>query len=295
MIIRIGMAQIDPALGLPEKNLEIHLRSIEAAEEQGVDLLLFPELSLTGYLLKDMVPDIARPESDPFFKPLFDASRRLDLAFGFVERGEDYRCFNSQLYLSGGERMHLHRKAYLPTYGMFDERRYFAPGELLRSFSTRFGRLAMLICEDLWHPSMPYLAFLDGALGLLVASASPIQGLERAGDTGLPANAAFWDLLLRQHARQYAGFVAFCNRAGVEDGSSFWGGSCLIDAAGERVAEAPLHEPSLLVAEIDLDALGRRRQGFSLLRDERPELAFRSLERILRSRAGLEDDSELRS
>ncbi len=295
MIIRIGMAQIDPALGLPEKNLEIHLRSIEAAEEQDVDLLLFPELSLTGYLLKDMVPDIARPESDPFFKPLLDASARLDLSFGFVERGEDYRCFNSQLYLSGGKRVHLHRKAYLPTYGMFDERRYFAPGELLRSFPTRFGRLAMLICEDLWHPSMPYLAFLDGALGLLVASASPIQGLESTGDTGLPTNAASWDLLLRQHARQYAGFVAFCNRAGVEDGSSFWGGSRLIDAAGERVAEAPLHEPSLLVAEIDLDALGRRRQGFSLLRDERPELAFRSLERILRSRAGLEDDSELRS
>ncbi len=295
MIIRIGMAQIDPALGLPEKNLELHLGSIAEARAQEVDLLVFPELSLTGYLLKDMVPDIARPASDPFFAPLLDASRHLDLAFGFVERGEDYHCYNSMLYLSGGERRHLHRKAYLPTYGMFDERRYFAPGELLRSFPTRFGRLAMLICEDLWHPSMPYLAFLDGALGLLVASASPVQGLESSGEAGLPANAAFWNMLLRQHARQYAGFVAFCNRTGVEDGSSFWGGSRLVDAAGESVAAAPLHESALLVAEIDLKALGRRRQGFSLLRDERPELAFRSLERILRRRAGLDEDLEPRS
>lgn len=290
MKIRIGLAQIDPALGLVERNLQLHLDAVARAEAQGVDLLLFPELSLTGYLLKDMVPEIARPWPDAAFAPLLQATTRsMDIALGFVERADDLRCFNSQAYLSGGELMHLHRKAYLPTYGMFDERRYFASGDALRAFDTRFGRLAMLICEDLWHPSLPYLAFMDGALGLLVPSASPLRGMEGTGEGELPSNAAFWAELLRQHARQYAGFVAFSNRCGVEDGSSYWGGSRLLGPDGAALAEGAQHEPELVVGEVDLEAIARERRGFSLLRDERLEFTFRNLERILRRRAGLDD------
>jgi len=287
--IRLGLAQIEPALGLPDRNLDLHLAAIEAARAQRLDLLLFPELSLTGYLLKDLVPEIARPWPDPFFAPLVEASRTLDLAFGFVERGEGLLSHNSLAYLSGGRLLHLHRKAYLPTYGMFDEQRFFAAGDGLQAFPTRFGRLALLICEDLWHPSMPYLAFLDGALGLLVASASPLRGLEGSAAGGLPANAEFWDDLLRHHARQYAGFIAFCNRCGVEDGSSYWGGSRLVGPEGTLVAAGPLHAPALVSAELDLAAVARRRRDFALLRDERPELVFRALERILRRRAGNPD------
>jgi NAD+ synthase (glutamine-hydrolysing) len=292
VIIRLGLAQIDPALGLPARNLELHLETIEAARARGLDLLLFPELSLTGYLLKDLVPEIARPWPDPFFAPLLEASRHLDLAFGFVERGEDLLNYNTLAYLADGRLVHKHRKAYLPTYGMFDERRFFAAGEAMQAFPTRFGRLALLICEDLWHPSLPYLAFLDGALGLLVASASPTRGLEGSAGGGLPANAAFWDGLLSHHARQYAGFVAFCNRCGVEDGSSYWGGSRLLGPDGQALAAGPLHEPALVTGEADLDELARRRRGFSLLRDERPELVYRALERILRRRARGGGDEE---
>lgn len=289
MTIRLGLAQIEPALGLPARNLELHLAAIEAARAEGVDLLLFPELSLTGYLLKDLVPELARPWPDPFFAPLLEASRGLDLAFGFVERGEDMLSYNSVAYLSAGRLLHRHRKAYLPTYGMFDEQRFFAAGDSLQAFPTRFGRLALLICEDLWHPSMPYLAFLDGALGLLVASASPLRGLEGSAQGGLPANAEFWDGLLKHHARQYAGFVAFCNRCGVEDGSSYWGGSRVFGPDGTQLATGPLHAPALITAEIDPAAVARRRRDFALLRDERPELVFRALERILRRRAGNPD------
>ena len=106
MTIRLGLAQIDPALGLPARNLELHLAAIAAARAERVDLLLFPELSLTGYLLKDLVPEIARPWPDPFFAPLLEASRDIDLAVGFVERGEDLLNYNSLAYLSGG-RLHI--------------------------------------------------------------------------------------------------------------------------------------------------------------------------------------------
>jgi predicted amidohydrolase len=287
--IRIGLAQMDPALGLLARNLEAHLDWVERARREKVELLVFPELSLTGYQLKDMVPDMSREADHPDFAPLLEASRDMDICFGFVERSRDLRHFNSLAYAAGGELLHVHRKVYLPTYGMFDEQRYFAPGDTIRAFETRFGPLAMVICEDLWHPSLLYLAFLDGALGVLGASASPVFGMEHVEPEGLPENTAWWDRLLRQHAGLYGGFLAYCNRCGGEDGTLFWGGSRLIGPAGELVVGAELHEPSLSVGEIDLKAVGRRRQRFSMLRDERPEVTFRTLERIMRSRVGLEE------
>ena len=295
MKIRIGLAQIDPALGLFARNLETHLKWVERASAEKVDLLVFPELSLTGYQLKDMVPGISRPADSPDFAPLLEASRRMDLCFGFVERSRDLRHFNSLAYCSGGEILHVHRKVYLPTYGMFDELRYFAPGDTVHAFDTRFGPLAMVICEDLWHPSLLYLAFLDGALGVLGASASPVFGMRQVEPEGLPENAAWWDRLLRHHAGLYGGFIAYCNRCGGEDGTLFWGGSRLIGPTSEIAAQAALHEEALCVGEIDLKALDRRRQRFSMLRDERPEVTFRTLERILRSRAGLHDGMEEQS
>ncbi len=290
MKIRIGLAQMDPALGLFARNLETHLEWIERAKREKVDLLLFPELSLTGYQLKDMVPDISRPADHPDFAPLLAASEGIDISFGFVERSRDMRHFNSLAYASNGEILHVHRKVYLPTYGMFDEQRYFAPGETVRAFDTRFGPLAMVICEDLWHPSILYLAFLDGALGVLGASASPVFGMQSVEPEGLPENTAWWDRLLRHHAGLYGGFIAYCNRCGGEDGTLFWGGSRLIGPASDLIAGAELHEPELCVGEIDLKAVGRRRQRFSMLRDERPEVTFRTLERILRTRSGQEDE-----
>jgi len=284
--IPVALAQIDPALGLREKNLRTHLDWVDRACAEGAELLVFPELSLTGYLVKDMVQDLALRAEDPFLAPLLEASRRLDLVFGFVEEMPDRGQCNSMAWLSRGELLHVHRKLYLPTYGMFEEGRYFARGQSVQAFETRFGRMAMAICEDLWHPSVPYLAFLDGALGLVVGSASPVRGVERGE---LPPNADFWRRLLEHDASIYGGFVLFANRVGVEDGISYWGGSRVLDPAGATLAEGPLHEEALLKAEMDLGVLRRRRAEFSLLRDESPEITYRNLERILRRRAGLEE------
>jgi len=138
-------------------NLDQHLAYIEQAAQQGVQLLVFPELSLSGYALLDLAPTVARKPvaSDPTFGPLLEASRRMDLVVGFVDEDVRHRFYISAAYLSQGETVHVHHKVYLPTYGLFDEGRFFAWGDSIRAFDTRWGRVGLLICEDFWHASPP--------------------------------------------------------------------------------------------------------------------------------------------
>ncbi|MDH5507744.1 MAG: carbon-nitrogen hydrolase, partial [Anaerolineae bacterium] len=180
MKITLALAQTDTRLGVIPANRDKHIEYAQQAHRQGADLLVFPELSLTGYMLQDLVPSVAsRPApDDPTFGPLLKASQDLDIMIGFVEEDPRHRFYISAAYLSGGEVLHVHRKVYLPTYGMFDEGRFFAAGEQVRAFDTRFGRIGMLICEDFWHASPPYLLWLDGADLLLLQSASPGRGLK---------------------------------------------------------------------------------------------------------------------
>src|SRR3990170_2194107 len=179
MKMKLALAQINTHLGDVEANLEEHLRLVEAAREQQVDLLLFPELSLTGYVLQDLATTVALQPNldDPHFRRLLQASQDLDLVVGFVEEDRRHRFFIAAAYLSQGEALHVHHKVYLPTYGLFDEGRFFAWGDSIRAFDTRFGRVGMLICEDFWHASPPYLLWLDGADLMLFSSASPGRGL----------------------------------------------------------------------------------------------------------------------
>ncbi len=179
MKLNLALAQICTKLGRVEDNLEKHLATIKEAKANGADLLVFPELSLTGYVLQDLVPVVAhRPTADdPVFRPLLEASQTIDLVVGFVEEDQRNRFFIASAYLSRGEVVHVHHKVYLPTYGLFDEGRFFAWGDSVRAFDTRFGRVGMLICEDFWHASPPYLLWLDGADLFLFISASPGRGL----------------------------------------------------------------------------------------------------------------------
>ena len=151
---------------------------------------------------------------------------------------EDHRFFNAAVYLEDGEVRHIHRKVYLPTYGMFDEQRYFARGGRLRAFDTRHGRLALLICEDLWHPSTVHLAALDGALTILCPSSSPLRGVTDGADQD--DNARYWELITRSYAETYGVFVVHANRVGFEDGVGFWGGSGILDPFGRTVCKADL-------------------------------------------------------
>jgi len=280
MKLKIALAQINTRLGDIQANLEKHLALIEQVRQAGMDLLVFPELSLTGYVLQDLAPSVScRPDSnDPVFCQLLEASRDIDLMIGFVDEDSRHRFYIASAYLSQGAVVHVHHKVYLPTYGLFDEGRFFAPGNRVRAFDTRFGRFGMLICEDFWHASPPYLLWLDGADVLLFASASPGRGLN--GEPKLESS-AWVEHTNRAYAGLFTTFVVHSNRTGFEDGLNFWGGSTIFDPNGKLVVQAPYFEESLTTAVIDLNQLHRTRARLPLLRDERPELVQRELERIL--------------
>ncbi len=278
---RVGLAQIAPRLGDTHANLDKHLEMIERARAEHVDLLIFPELALTGYYVRDMVPTLAaQPNAgDPLFGPLLHASRDLDLIIGFIEQDSRYRYYIAAAYLSGERVVHIHHKVYLPTYRLFDDARFFAPGDSFRAFDTRFGRMGLAICEDAWHLSTAYVLWQDGADFIVDIAASPGYGVA-SDQPGELTSAATANAFLRTYAELLTDFVFFVNRTGIEDGISFWGGSLALGPDGLILASAPLLEPALTVTDIEVDALRRARLRLPTLRDERPDLALSEMERI---------------
>lgn len=287
--VRVALAQIAPKLGDIESNLEIHRDAVRLAQREKASVVVFPELSLTGYLLADQVPEVAlTPQSSPF-KKLLRLSASLDLVVGFVEEAPGHRFHNATAYLSRGRVVHVHRKVYLPTYGMFEEGRDFAPGDLVRAFDTRHGRAGMLICEDAWHPTCAWLLVQDGAELLFTLSSGPTRGAKPGrGITSLPV----WHELLRTTAQFQTSFVVYVNRVGYEDGLNFGGGSIAFDPFGRTLAELSALDPGISVAELSGEVLRRARTAYPLLRDEKIDLVHREIERVRRARYLLPDRDE---
>jgi predicted amidohydrolase len=275
--VRVALAQIAPKLGDLEANLEIHSEAIRLARREKAGIVVFPELSLTGYLLHDQVPEIAMTLESAAFRKLLRLAAKVDLIVGFVEESAGHCFYNATAYLSSGRVVHVHRKVYLPTYGMFEEGRDFAAGDVLRSFATRHGRAGMLICEDAWHPTSAWLLVQDGAEILFTLSSGPTRGAKPGrGITSLPV----WHGLLRTTAQFQTSFVVYVNRVGYEDGLNFGGGSIALDPFGRTLAELPALGAGLTVAEISGEVLRRARAAYPLLRDENIELVHRELSRV---------------
>lgn len=277
----VRIAQFSPKLGDVPRNLEAMIEQARGAKLDGVDLLLFPELALTGYGLRDLVPECAVDLDSPEMRALREASRGVSIAFGFVEETPEHLFYNSAAYMEGGELVHVHRKVHLPTYGLFEEGRYFAAGETVRSFTTRFGRLAMLVCEDVWHLPIPYLAAQDGALAVLALAASPTRAV---GGEGKAKSTIAWERLLLTYASSLTVFMMYANRCGFEDGVGYWGGSEIVTPAGEVLVKGAYHEPDQPTAVVDFDLVRRERIHTPLLRDERLAVVIAELQRIVRSR-----------
>jgi len=276
---RLAVAQIAPVLGDVDRNLSLHEKIAQDAIAQSVNVLVFPELSLTGYFLKDQVPSVALTHEAPALQRLCSLSQRVAMVVGFVEETPGHRFHNAAVYLEGGEIRHVHRKVYLPTYGIFDEQRYLAAGARVRAFDTALGRMAILICEDLWHPAAAGIAAWDGAEVMLCPSASPGRG---PGQGEPFQNTATWERVIRVYGDLFTCFVAYANRVGYEDGACFWGGSEVVGPTGESQVKARYLEEQLLVTELDPGALRRARIVNPLLRDERLEVTLREVQRLFR-------------
>lgn len=276
---KIAVVQDVPVLGDLEKNFPAYAQAVESARASGAELVVFPELALTGYFLRDVVPDVAIPFDGPQMGRITDAARGIDVIVGLVEESRDHRFYNSVVYIHEGRILHVHRKVYLPTYGLFDEQRYFAAGDAIRSFDTRLGRMGILICEDMWHLSAGLILGLGSIEFLIAPSASPGRGLD-AEDTFQSSRT--WRQLVQVYAKFFGIFVIFANRVGFEDGVNFWGGSHVVCPGGQVVAEAPEFEKFVLQARIDKSELRRERIYSPLGRDEKLALTVAELERIYR-------------
>jgi predicted amidohydrolase len=289
--VRVALAQVAPHLGEVAANLEMAAERVRTAAAEGADVVVFPELALTGYLLSDLVPEVAMPASDPRLAALSREAPGALVAIGFVEETAEHRYANSAALVRDGELVGLHRKVYLPTYGMFDEGRFTRPGDRIRTTEVGdpLGRVGLSICEDFWHPSLPLLQAQDGAALLVNLAAGPARAPGSAA--GLAAIAG-WHRMQETYALLGTVAVAFCNRVGNEEGLTFWGGSRLIDPGGGVVVEAPLYEEALVVGSLETDDLRMQRYQLPILADERLELTRRELDRIIAERAGLEPPAE---
>lgn len=281
---RVALAQVAPKLGDLASNLALHLETAERARTEGARVVVFPELSLTGYLLRDQVPEVALTPEAPAMRRLARASRTIDLIVGFVEETPGHRYHNAAGYFSGGRLISIHRKVYLPTYGMFEEGRDFAAGDRFRAFPAPFAPVGVLVCEDAWHPTAAWLLAQEGAEVIFILSSGPTRGA-RPG-RGI-TSVGVWHELSRVTAQFQTAYVVYVNRVGYEDGLNFGGGSTVIDPFGRQVLALPSLDPELAVAELRGETLRRARTCYPLLRDDKPELVYRELGRIRAERFGL--------
>lgn len=279
--LRVQLHQSSPALA----DVQANRSSLEAAATASTaDVVVFPELALTGYALGHRARELGVELGGG--SPLTLPEQGPVALYGLVERGGDHLTYNAAVAQLGGTVLASHRKIYLPTYGTFDEGRVFAPGRrTVRPFKLAEGwRAGLLVCEDFWHPALAYLLALQAADVLVVLAAAPGRGIPGPGDGERFASAESWEVLARSTALLHGVYVVLCNRVGVEDGVTFAGGSLVVDPRGEVVARAPQGEAATLDVTLERDAVARARQPFAHLRDEDPAVTLHTLERIVRER-----------
>lgn len=278
--MKVALVQIAPRLGDLEYNVKLHQKIAAKAKKENVELLIFPELSLTGYTLKDLAQDVAiNPQKDPVFTKITALSHGMAVVFGFVEEGEDGLIYNSSAFLSQGQTLHIHRKVFLPTYGMFEEGKFFAQGKNFRTFSTAFGKAGMMICYDFLHYGASYLLFAGGSGLNIIISAAPGRGV--ANDQSF-STSSMWELMGKTISRFSSAFVFYCNRVGLEDGKVFAGGSFIYNPGGTLIAQSPYVDEDFLVADIDLEEIKSFRKKWPYRRDDKPEIILEALKRIVK-------------
>lgn len=272
MAVRVALVQMKPVKGRYRENLSAASQAFSQLADDRPDLVVFPEAAFTGYFLEGAVYELALPV-EQFARDVARSWRdacgdaSVDVVCGFYENdGGTY--YNSAIYLQiDRERervIHVHRKMFLPTYGVFDEERFLSRGHKLGVFETRFGKAALMICEDAWHAIVPTIAAVKGARLLIIPSASPGRGIDGEGEL---TSVSRWRQVLRSTAVEHGVFVLYAGLTGFEGGKGMTGSSCAIDPRGEVLVLAPPDEACLVRAELDLSEIDLARASLPLLGD----------------------------
>lgn len=260
--IHVGVAQIGISLGDVDANLDKHLTYIARGRESGLDLLVFPELSLTGYRLGSRVPEVAMARDDARLRRLAEAAGDMQVAVGLVEEAGPGEYYNALALLRGGTLLAVHRKLNLPSYGGLEEGKLFGHGCRLTDVETAPGwPTTYLICADLWNPGLVHAAML-GRPCLLAVPANSASGIV----SGVFSNERNWTISLSFYAMTYGTPVVFANRCGSEGETAFWGGSRILDPRGETLSAAD-DEEMLIRTRLSLESIARARFELPTLRD----------------------------
>lgn len=286
--MKVALAQIDSKPGDVGVNLETHIEYIQKAINRGADLIVFPELSLSGDTIGSEVKGVSLPADSVSINKLCRLSKDIDIVIGVNERDETDPniCFNAAFYLSDGRLLHRHRKLFLVNYAVFEETKHYKPGKDLQAFDTRIGRVCILACNDVWHAPSPYIATLDGAEILIVPANSARGTLNDWLD--IPAT---WEHMNRAYSAMLGFYTIFVNRVGMRRDTNgeypYWGGSEIIDTRGRVVVKAPYDDEALVFGQIELAEVSLQREKAPLVRDTRLDLYQQEIERLLRKSPGI--------
>ncbi|KPK96190.1 hypothetical protein AMJ80_01400 [bacterium SM23_31] len=249
MKIKVAIAQLQSEYCNLKENVRKHTEWINRAKEKDVRLVVFPELSLTGYYLREAVSEVALYVSDPYIEQIVEASQGIGVIAGFVEKGEKRKYYNCAICCENGRIVGIHRKIFLPTYDMFEEERYFTAGCILKAHKTSWGTAGIVICEDAWHPELVFKYIKKNIDVLVIMSASPVKGI--TADKGIKNKETNY-AINRFYARNLGIPVLFANKIGYEHGIFFWGGSAVYAPDGKIVAHASTETEELLISDIQI-------------------------------------------
>jgi predicted amidohydrolase len=306
--LEVAAAQIESVAFDLDANMQKHLLMIDVARAAGVEVLVFPELSLTGHGGGKEAPRLAVRPGHPLVAMLAEAAGSMLVVFGAIERGVDGKFYNAAFVVRDADVLHVHRKVNLATYGSLDDGKHFVAGERVEPFDLgngarlgsrpgkidpdpnfaeidpdpNFGgwRAAAMICADTWNPPLVHVAAAQGVSLLLVPVSSALEAV--GGDFDNPSG---WDVNLRFYALTYGLPIVMANRVGTEDGLTFWGGSRIVDPYGRVIATAAGDGDELVRGEISLADVRRARELLPTIRDANLPLVVRELDRVRRSSA----------
>ena len=261
---RIALAQISCVQGAKAVNLKRIEEVVVKAKKLSSDIVIFPELSLTGYVVRDQIYELAETIPGPSTSIIENLARKTKthIVFGMPELSEKTQAtiYNSAILTGPNGFIGRYRKMHLPTHSVFEEKRYFRPGYQVAAFSTELGKIGLIICYDIFFPEISRLTRLEGSQLIICISASP--GIRRA----------FFETLISARAIENTAFLAYVNLVGIEDGLQFWGGSRLVGPQGNVIAKAKYDEEDLVTCEIDYADIRSVEAFVPTLKDLRPEL-----------------------